>query len=67
MAIPLPTNTPVPTVTPLSTDTPVPAQAIVIISRIYYDGHVPRVESDEYAEILSICARECTTCLETAQ
>jgi hypothetical protein len=49
--VPLPTNTPVPTATPLPTDTAVPAQAVVVISHIYFDGQVPRVESDEYAEI----------------
>jgi hypothetical protein len=49
--VPLPTNTPIPTATPLPTDTPVRAQAVVVISHIYYDGQVPRVESDEYAEI----------------
>lgn len=60
-----PTNTveSEPTVTPLPqptntqaappTDTPVPqpAPASVVISNIFYDGRVTRVESDEYAQI----------------
>ena len=40
-----PTNTPEPTVAPP------PEKADVVISHIFYDGVVPRVESDEYAEI----------------
>jgi endonuclease YncB( thermonuclease family) len=38
---------------PLPTDAPppAPAPAAVVISFIYYDGQVARVESDEYAEI----------------
>jgi len=39
-----PTNTPEPTVVPP------PQKAEVVISYILYDGAVPRVESDEYAE-----------------
>jgi len=40
-----PTNTPEPTVAPP------PQKADVVITYIFYDGVVPRVESDEYAEI----------------
>ena len=45
-----------PTPTPISIAPPVPppppgGDGNVIISFIYYDGQVPRVESDEYAEI----------------
>ncbi len=55
-AAPPPTNTPLPptaTPVPSPTEGPVPAPdpARVVIARIYYDGDVPRVESDEYAEI----------------
>lgn len=32
---------------------PAPAPAAVVISRLYYDGQVSRVESDEYAEIMN--------------
>lgn len=49
------TNTPVsvPTQTPVPqpTQPPPPAPANVQITYIFYDGVVPRVESDEYAEI----------------
>ncbi len=53
---PAPTRTWTPTVMPTPTRirTPTqwpPAQANVIIRYIFYDGVVPRVESDEYAEI----------------
>jgi len=47
-AAPPPTNTPLP---PTATPVPAPDPARVVIARIYYDGDVPRVESDEYAEI----------------
>lgn len=50
---PTPTDTPRPTATPTwtpPTPTP-PTNADVIISYIFYDGVVPRSESDEYAEI----------------
>ena len=50
----MPTAAPSPTDTPLprtSTPVPAPQPANVVIARIYYDGDVPRVESDEYAEI----------------
>lgn len=40
---------PVPTLLP--TAPPPPAPAAIAISRLYYDGQVSRVESDEYAEI----------------
>jgi hypothetical protein len=49
-----PTQPPAPTATPapLPTDAPPPAPApAVVISFLYYDGQVSRVESDEYAEI----------------
>jgi len=45
--VPVPTNTPV----PQPTEPPPPAPANVQITYIFYDGVVPRVESDEYAEI----------------
>jgi hypothetical protein len=42
---------PTATLPPPPTNTPVPSPAEVVISYIDYDGQVPRVESDEYAEI----------------
>jgi hypothetical protein len=50
------TSTPEPLPTTPPTDTPVPAPTappapVVRISYIFYDGRVPRSESDEYAEI----------------
>jgi beta-lactamase superfamily II metal-dependent hydrolase len=47
---PLVTSTPLPTFTPIPTVTPVPV-ANVQITYIFYDGVVPSVESDEYAQI----------------
>jgi competence protein ComEC len=45
------TSTPTPTLTPA----PEPTKAVNIqISRIFYDGQVPRVESDEYVEITNL-------------
>jgi len=44
-----------PTPTPTLTPTPEPTKAVnVQISRIFYDGQVPRVESDEYVEITNL-------------
>lgn len=43
--------TPVPTDSPALTATVPPAPGAVVISYIYYDGQVARVESDEYAVI----------------
>jgi micrococcal nuclease len=40
-----------PTQPPQPTEPPAPAPANVVISYIFYDGVVPQVESDEYAEI----------------
>ncbi len=48
---PQPTNVPQPTEAPQPTDIPPAAPGNVVISSIYYDGQVARVESDEYAEI----------------
>lgn len=52
---PTATATPAPTALPTMTPTPTPTQPTgtsnVVISYIFYDGIVPRVESDEYAEI----------------
>ena len=48
--LPLVGPPPTPTATPLPTSTPVPP-ANVQITYIFYDGVVPIVESDEYAEI----------------
>lgn len=52
---PLPTNTPAlaPTSPPAPTEPPA-TSGNVIISSIFYDGIVTRVESDEYAEITNI-------------
>jgi len=48
-----PTPTPMPTPTP----TPEPTKAVnVQITRIFYDGLVPSVESDEYVEITNLGA-----------
>jgi hypothetical protein len=56
-ATPHPTDTPIPpTATPIPTATEQPqAQpaADVKVRRIFYDGKVPKVESDEYAEIVN--------------
>jgi len=49
--VPQPTATPVPP--PTDTPVPLPAAGQVIIQYIFYDGAVPRVESDEYAEIVN--------------
>ncbi len=49
---PTPTPTPPPAHTPTPSPTPEPAKTVnVQITMIYYDGKVPRVESDEYVEI----------------
>ncbi len=49
-----PTITVIPTQTPTATATPTwPSQANVIIRYVLYDGVVPRVESDEYAEVFN--------------
>jgi len=55
---PTPTETPItpvptepPTATPTPTQTPLPPVPVIEISYIFYDGLVPRVESDEYAQI----------------
>ncbi len=52
-----PTSTSTPTPTPTSTPTPTPTSTStpnVHITYIFYDGVVPRVESDEYAEITNL-------------
>jgi beta-lactamase superfamily II metal-dependent hydrolase len=47
-----PIPTPSPTLTPTPTPTPTPSTATnVKITKIFYDGLVPRTESDEYVEI----------------
>ena len=51
---PVPTSTPItpaPTDTPDPAQTPAPPEPMVEISFILYDGEVPYVESDEYAQI----------------
>jgi len=51
------TVTPAPTPTPSPTPTPTPTPSTttnVKITKIYYDGQVPRVESDEYVEIKNL-------------
>lgn len=56
-AAPTPISTSTPTSIPTSTATPAPpppAAPSVVIKYIYYDGQVPRVESDEYATIANI-------------
>lgn len=52
-AVVSPPSTPTPTPTPTSTPTP-SAASNVQITRIFYDGVVPRVESDEYVEITNL-------------
>jgi len=51
-ATPLPTRPQTPT-PPMATPTPSAAPAHVVIRYVFYDGVVPRVESDEYAEIMN--------------
>lgn len=48
---PTATQPPEPTAAPAPTEAPTPAPAVVVISYVYYDGQVSRVESDEYAVI----------------
>ena len=48
-----PTATPRPTPTPAPTPTPYPANTGLVIECIFYDGVVPRYESDEYVEIVN--------------
>ena len=52
-----PTPTPAPTPTPTPTPTPLPTPSTatnVRITKIFYDGLVPRTESDEYVEIANL-------------
>jgi competence protein ComEC len=52
---PSPTPTHTPTPIPSPTPSPIPSTAVNIkITKIYYDGQVPRVESDEYVEITNL-------------
>ncbi len=54
-----PTPTPIPTPTPTPTPTPSPTPSPTInvkITKIFYDGLVPRVESDEYVEIANLAS-----------
>ncbi|MBA7486669.1 hypothetical protein ES707_22230 [subsurface metagenome] len=54
-ATPTPTPTPTPTLTPTPSPTPTPTKEVnVQITCIFYDGQVPRVESDEYVEIKNL-------------
>ena len=57
-----PTSLPTPMPTPITTPTPVPTPTIVVTSNgtpnlfidcIFYDGVVPRTESDEYVQIVN--------------
>jgi len=50
-----PTSTPTPSPTPTPTPTPTPSTTTnVKITKIFYDGLVPRTESDEYVEITNL-------------
>lgn len=56
---PTPSSTPTPSLTPTPTPTPTPTTTPstatnVKITKIFYDGLVPRTESDEYVEITNL-------------